>query len=70
MCSRRELTDANLLSLYMSYYFCLQQGNTALHFAAKWGYLDMVAYLVESGAEINFKNDRGRTALHLSTSYE
>lgn len=46
------------------------QGNTALHFASKYGFMDMVVYLVEQGSEINFKNDRGRTSLIWACMYE
>lgn len=37
---------------------------TPLHWAAIKGRLEVVQYLVESGAHLNVRDDRGRTALH------
>jgi ankyrin repeat protein len=45
-------------------------GQLALHWAAKNGYMDMVKYLVDIGPGfINFKNIRFRTPLHWAASY-
>lgn len=45
-------------------------GQIPLHFAAKYGHLDIVKYLVDKGPGfINFKNIRFRTPLHWSCSY-
>ena len=45
-------------------------GQLALHFAAKNGYIDMVKWLVEQKpGMVNFKNIRWRTPLHWATSY-
>jgi ankyrin repeat protein len=39
------------------------KGNTALHYAAGMGYYDLVEWLVNNGAEINRKTNRGKTPL-------
>lgn len=44
------------------------QGETALHTAAKNGYLDFVKYLIEAGANVNQKDGRLKVALHLASS--
>jgi ankyrin repeat protein len=41
-------------------------GDTALMLAAKAGHLDTVVVLIEYGADVNFKNMDGETALSLS----
>lgn len=41
-------------------------GNSALHIAAKKGYRDMVALLIESGIDTEIKNFENRTALYLA----
>jgi ankyrin repeat protein len=38
-------------------------GQTALHGAAAWGWNDVVAFLVDRGADINARDDRGLTPL-------
>lgn len=39
------------------------KGNTALHYAAGMGYYALVEWLVNNGAEINRKTNRGKTPL-------
>lgn len=39
-------------------------GWTALHYAAKRGYVEVVKYLIEQGADINAKNNAGETPLY------
>lgn len=39
------------------------KGNTALHYAAGMGYYALVIWLVDNGAEINRKTNRGKTPL-------
>ncbi len=39
------------------------KGNTALHYAAGMGYYDLVVWLVQNGAEVNRKTNRGKTPL-------
>jgi ankyrin repeat protein len=41
----------------------------ALQLAAKYGYLDIVKYLVEQGADVNWIDHDGSFALILSTKY-
>ena len=41
-----------------------QQGDTALILAAKRGEKEVVALLLDHGAEVNAKNEKGPTALH------
>ena len=43
-------------------------GNTPLHFAASLGYTDIMASLMERMDDVNDKNDKGDTALHLAAS--
>ncbi|KAI8987965.1 acyl-CoA-binding protein [Mycotypha africana] len=43
-----------------------EEGLNALHIAADRGYSDMVAKLIELGADIDMKTDDGDTALHLA----
>ena len=37
--------------------YCVQSGWTALHTASIYGYLDIVKYLVENGADVNIKDN-------------
>ncbi len=39
------------------------KGNTALHYAAGMGYYDLVVWLVDNGAEINRRTNKGKTPL-------
>ena len=39
-------------------------GNTGLHFASANGYLEIVQYLIQNGAELNLVNDTENTCLH------
>ncbi|KAI9796740.1 MAG: Ankyrin repeat domain-containing protein 44 [Piccolia ochrophora] len=45
----------------------LDGDNTALHFALLQGHADIARFLVNKGAATHLKNDRGYTALHLSS---
>jgi ankyrin repeat protein len=38
-----------------------EHGRTALHMAAAWGHLDVVQFLVESGADRTVRDDQGMT---------
>ena len=40
-----------------------QDGNTALHIASSNGYLNVVDWLLSEGADINVKNNDGKTPL-------
>jgi ankyrin repeat protein len=42
-----------------------EDGFTVLHLASDRGYLDIVKFLVDSGADLNIKTDDEETALHL-----
>ena len=42
-----------------------RNGNTAIHIAAQNGHLDVVKMLIESCADLNAKNSKGNTALHV-----
>lgn len=42
-----------------------EDGFTVLHLAADRGYLDIVTFLIDSGADLNIKTDEEETALHL-----
>ena len=39
-------------------------GNTPLHLAAQWDYLDIVSDLIEQGADVNTHNKEGFTPIH------
>jgi ankyrin repeat protein len=41
-------------------------GDTPLHWAARYGYLDVVKYLVEKGADVKAVNKDGDNPLHLA----
>ena len=43
-----------------------RNGNTAIHIAAQNGHLDVVTMLIETGADVDAKNSKGNTALHVS----
>lgn len=44
-------------------------GNTPLHYAALFGRISVVEYLVEAGAPVNSKNNRGCIPLHSAALY-
>ena len=44
------------------------QGDTALHFASKWGYSGIVELLLENGADPQTRNRRGQTPMTLAHS--
>ena len=58
-------------------YFCVgvgvdfidQQGNTPLHYAAKYGHLDLCRFLIDRGAFAGKKNDQGQTAYDTAGSH-
>ena len=43
-----------------------KENNTALIFASKFGYNEIVKILIENGADVNFRNNEGKTALDLA----
>jgi ankyrin repeat protein len=45
-----------------------EDGNTALHIAAREHFIDTVMALVNAGADVNIQNCNGFTALHLAAS--
>ena len=45
------------------------EGGTPLHIAADRGYLRIVEFLLEHGANPNMKNNYGRTPLHIAAMY-
>lgn len=50
-------------SMYISPVSLLQEGLTALHYAAKSGWLEVVNFLVDSGASVHAECCMGRTPL-------
>ncbi len=48
----------------------IQNGNTALHCAAQYGNLGIVKLLVEAGADVRAKNQKGKTALDVAKQYK
>lgn len=42
-----------------------EDGYTVLHLAADRGYLDIVAFLIGSGADLNIRTNDDESALHL-----
>jgi hypothetical protein len=49
--------------------FIDQQGNTPLHYAAKYGHLELCRTLIERGAFAGKKNDQGQTAYDTTESH-
>lgn len=49
--------------------FFFQAGQTALMLAVSHGRLEMVELLLESGADVNMKDDDGSTALMCATEH-
>jgi len=47
-----------------------QNGNRVLHIASQNGHLDLVKLIVQNGADLNFQNQKGQTALHMSVAYD
>jgi ankyrin repeat protein len=45
------------------------EGETALHIAAKYGYLPVVQELVAAKADVNITNNSKKTALDLAVKY-
>lgn len=44
-------------------------GNTALHFASKWGFYSIVETLLEYGADPDMKNDQSQTSCDISHNF-
>ena len=44
------------------------QGNTALHHACKEAKFQVIAQLIQSGADVRIKNKRGQTPLDITDS--
>lgn len=44
-------------------------GRTALHWAARNGFIEIVRFLVDNGANINLRDNKGKTPLILATQY-
>lgn len=45
-------------------------GDTALHYASKYGKIEISKMLITAGANIDIQNDNGNTSLHLVTCHE
>ena len=46
-----------------------EYGDTALMHASRYGYLEIVEYLLENKANLNLQNEQGETALMLASEY-
>mmetsp|Transcript_131667 Transcript_131667/g.328321 ORF Transcript_131667/g.328321 Transcript_131667/m.328321 type:complete len:198 (-) Transcript_131667:99-692(-) len=47
-----------------------KNGNRCLHIAAQNGHINLTRYLLEGKADVNAKNGKGQTALHMSVEYD
>ena len=56
----RELVESGRSSLTA----CNRNGESLLHLACRRGNLDVVKYMIESGVDVSFTDDLGRTCLH------
>jgi ankyrin repeat protein len=45
-------------------------GNRPIHIAAQNGHMEIVKFLIESGADLNVKNSKGNTAIHMAVGYD
>ena len=43
-----------------------RSGWTALHYAAGYGFFELVALLIEKGADLNARDDAGKTPLQVA----
>ena len=46
-----------------------QSGNTPLHYAAKYGHLDLCKYLIEKGCQVAYKNKQQQSAYDVAESH-
>ena len=45
-------------------------GNKPIHIASQNGHMEVVKFLIETGADINLKNGKGNTAIHMAVGYD
>jgi ankyrin repeat protein len=64
--SPSENVVRELASLSANFQHRDNQGNTALHLAAKYGNAKLISALAEVGVPVNATNNEGRTALHVA----
>lgn len=56
------------VNMEVEYFNNLYIYDRLLHFCASWGFTDMARLLIDSGAEVDARDETGRTALHISAS--
>jgi ankyrin repeat protein len=64
--SRSKNVVRELASLNANLQHRDNEGNTALHLAAKYGNAELISALAEVGVPVNATNNEGRTALHVA----
>ena len=61
----------DVLDLVMQFSLCKMGceghlGNSLLHYAAQYGNIEMMKYIIESGTPVGIKNYLGETPMHLA----
>lgn len=73
ICAKQGLDDL-IRKLIVEYHVNIDErdieGNTALHYAASYGHLEIIAFLINQGADFSLTNKKGWRALDYSFSKE
>jgi ankyrin repeat protein len=61
---QRGVAEILLKNNEVDFHYTDDEGNTALHYAAYWGYANMCNILINGDSNINYTNRNGKTPLH------